>query len=197
MRASMMCSTQRLRACGSLLLSFILLSGCAYMHHNLREVDERRLLRSGQMPAGAIERVIEREGVGVVVNLRGANPGEAWYDEEVAACQAAGAAHVDLRWSMKCIPEPESLERLVAILDEGPHPVLVHCQGGVHRAGVASACYVLLQGGSVDDAREQFTLFFNDAPIGRLLDLYAGSALPFRAWVREEYPGIYAREERR
>ena len=69
--------------------------------------------------------------------------------------------------------------------------MLVHCHGGVHRAAVAAACYRLMQGESVDAARGELGLFFNHAPIGQLLDLYAESGLPFEQWAFEHYPTQY------
>ena len=48
-----------------------------------------------------------------------------------------------------------------------------------------------MRGDSVEDARKEFGLFFIDAPIGELLDLYDGSK-PFEKWAREDYPRIYA-----
>ena len=90
------------------------------------------------------------------------------------------------------MPEPEALAWLVGLYESGDTPILVHCQGGTHRSGVAAAVYVLLQGGTVEDAREQFNQFFNDAPIGELLTLYEGSDAPFDQWIVESYPELYA-----
>ena len=100
--------------------------------------------------------------------------------------------HYDLPWSKEKLPDPESLAQFVAWCQTAEKPILVHCQGGTHRSGVASAVYLLLQGKSVDEARKQFGPFFDNAPIGALLDLYDGSK-PFAEWVVSDYPRLYAK----
>ena len=165
--------------------------GCAYLNHNLRAVEPGVFYRSGQMPANALERTLHRHDIDTVVNLRGPS-GERWYALEREVCTAAGAAHVDFDWSSQRLPEPESLAEYVALLEAQDGPMLVHCQGGTHRSGIAAAVYVLLHGGTVDDARKQLDIFFGNAPIGQLLDLYEGSERPFAEWISEDYPALYA-----
>jgi len=52
----------------------------------------------------------------------------------------------------------------------------------------------LWRGESVESAREELGIFFNNAPIGELLDLYEDEEAPFDEWVMETYPSIYRRE---
>ncbi len=179
----------------SLLAILSLTSGCAYLDYNFRTVEKGEYYRSGQMPSSALAGKIRWYELDTVVCLRGSNPDEGWYRREKAVCESRGVTHIDLDWSMKHLPPPESLIQLLAIIREGTGPILVHCQGGTHRAGVASAVYMLSQGASVEEARRQFGLFFSDAPIGRLLDLYEGSSLSFEEWVTTEYPEAYEQVE--
>lgn len=166
--------------------------GCAYLNGNFRAVDEGRLYRSGQLHAEALERRMEQHDIAAVISLRSPSPDEAWYHEEVAVCDALGVPHYSLGWSMGHLPAPESLQRYVDLLREADGPVLVHCQGGVHRSSIASAVYVLMQTDDVEAARAQLAKGFDDAPIGRLLDLYAAHQEPFDGWVRDTYPALYA-----
>ena len=165
--------------------------GCAHLADNFQVVEQGRFYRSGQMSDRELGAAFRKYDIRTVLNLRGVHPEEAWYRQEVAACAAGGVAHVDLAWSKNHLPEPASLARFVALCSQAETPILVHCQGGTHRTGVASACYVIDRGGSVDAARDQLGILFGNAPIGRLLDLYEGSALPFSQWVEEVYPGLY------
>lgn len=166
-----------------------------FVNHNWRTVEEGAFYGSRQMSGAAFESTIRDYGIRTVVNLRGAHPGEAWYDEEVAACARAGAAHADFAWSRNSLPEPESLAAFVALLETGEKPFLVHCQGGTHRTGAAAACYELWRGKSTATARKQFGPMFKDAPIGKIVDLYEGSGMPFAQWVHEIYPARYAEFE--
>ena len=170
----------------------IAMPGCAYLNGNFRAVEEGRLYRSGQLNPAALERRIEEHSIREVVSLRNPDPGEWWYVMEIRVCEDLGVTRYDIPWSMRRLPEPQSLERLIGIFMRAAGPQLVHCQGGVHRSAVASAIYLLLHGASLEQARGQLGLFFNDAPIGQLLDLYEGSEKPFRQWVVEDYPHLYA-----
>lgn len=159
--------------------------------YNFRTVDEGAFYGSRQMGGFALEKAIHKRGIRTVINLRGENPGSDWYDEEAATCAQAGVKLVNLGWSQGSLPEPDSLARFVEVVESGEGPFLAHCAGGTHRTGVAAAVYLLLKGADVPTARKQFRIGFNDAPIGQLLDLYEGSAIPFRQWILEVYPGVY------
>lgn len=164
---------------------------CSVLRSNLQVVEPGQFYRSGQMGGVELEAAARWYGIKNVVNLRGVDPGDVlWYQRELAACERVGAVHHDLSWSMRKLPTPESLVQLIEWIKTGPRPMLVHCQAGVHRAAIASAVYRLLRGDSVAQAREEIGLFFNDAPIGGLLDLYDESK-SFEQWVHEDYPALY------
>lgn len=177
---------------GVLALVWCAASGCVLINDNLRTVERGQFYRSGQMDKATLARTIARHDVKTVINFRGANPEEAWYRDEVAVCHTMGVTHHDFKWSKNRLPEPESLAEYVRVVMTAERPILAHCQGGTHRSGVGAACYVLLETGDTEEARKQIDiLFFNDAPIGRLLDLYQGSPKPFAQWVVEDYPALY------
>ena len=166
-------------------------TGCAYLHGNFQEVAPAAVYRSGQLHPDALEHKLEQHNIRTVVNLRAPGPGERWYEDELTVCAAENAAHVSLGWSMHALPTPESLLQLINLYKTAPGPILIHCHGGVHRAAIGAAVYVLLQGGSVDTARQQIGPHFNNAAIGQLLDLYEADGGDFELWVRETYPKVY------
>ncbi len=171
-----------------------IIAGCIVINGNFHALAGGEVYRSGQLNPTMLEWRVKQHTIRTVVSLRKPNPDEEWYQSEMALCKKLGVEHFDLSWSKNHLPKPASLAELIRIYDEGPKPMLVHCQGGTHRSGVASAVFVLLDGGTVEDAREQFGMFFNDAPIGRLIDLYEETGGPFRDWARDIYPGVYGRE---
>ena len=160
--------------------------------YNFRTVEKGVFYGSRQMGGQALESTIRKRGIRTVINLRGENPDSDWYNEEAETCARLGTTLVNLGWSQGSLPEPASLARFVQVVETGEGPFLAHCAGGTHRTGVAAAVYLLLKGASVETARKQFRVGFNDAPIGEILDLYEQSNLPFRQWVTEVYPGLYA-----
>ena len=178
-------------SCACLVLLAVLAQGCHYLDYNYRAVEDGAFYRSGQMPARRLDQAITKDGIGTVINLRGETPDEDWYAAELAVCDERNVAHHDLDWTKSALPEPDSLAQLLEWYRTETPAILVHCQGGTHRSGIASACYLLEKGEDLETARGQLDIFFNDAPIGQLLDLYEGSTLPFGEWVITEYPSAY------
>jgi protein tyrosine phosphatase (PTP) superfamily phosphohydrolase (DUF442 family) len=172
------------------LLCFAL--GCPVLLDNFRAVEPGKFYRAAQMEAPVLARILDRYGIAIVINLRGTDDSEAWYLDELEVCRNAGVDHYDLRWSKNRLPKPESLAQFVDICENADGPILTHCQAGVDRTGAASAFYVLLRGGTIEEARRQFGVLYFDSYVGHVVDLYEGSTLSFAEWVRTVYPGIYA-----
>ena len=176
-----------------LTLTATALSGCSFLHGNFHEVEPGAVYRSAQLSDEGLERKMTRYGIRTVISFRNPDPEDVWYAEELAVCDKLDARHVSLAWSKEKLPAPESLAQLLDTINTADGPVLVHCQGGTHRSAVGAAAHLLSKGASPDEAREQFKLFFNDAPIGTLIDLYESSGeTDFQRWVTETYPAAYA-----
>lgn len=129
------------------------------VRHNFGTPEPGRLYRSGQMPAGSLAEAVRAHGIKTVLNLRGANPGRAWYRGEFAASRGAGATQVDLSMSSCEWLSRDQLRTLIGVLDTSEYPMLVHCQFGSERTGLACAVATLLRpGATLDDARSAFSL---------------------------------------
>jgi protein tyrosine phosphatase (PTP) superfamily phosphohydrolase (DUF442 family) len=110
---------------------------------NVHTVIPGVLYRSGQLSRDGFEHVIARFHIHTVINLRGADPGRVWYENELAAARAVGARHVDLPMSATHMPSRAKLRELHAVLAHAAPPVLIHCQGGADRSGLVAALYEL------------------------------------------------------
>jgi protein tyrosine phosphatase (PTP) superfamily phosphohydrolase (DUF442 family) len=113
------------------------------MTGNIHTVVPGLLYRSAELSHLGFEQVITRYHIKTVINLRGADPGQPWYENEVAATNATGARHVDLRMSATRVPGPMKLEEIHAALVHAAPPILIHCQGGADRSGLVAALYEL------------------------------------------------------
>jgi len=111
-------------------------------NNNFNEVRPGELYRSAQPSAREIAAYVGRYKIKTIVNLRGANAGTSWYDSEVAASRSLGVTHIDFAMSAKRELTQARAEALVRILREAPKPVLIHCQSGADRSGLASALYL-------------------------------------------------------
>ena len=141
---------------GAFLLALLMLAvgwfGGLYASGNYHEVIAGEYYRSGQLSAEELADRMSRDGIRSVVNLRGPQSGKPWYDAELAATQAAGVAHYDIALrSSKSMDEAQAAQ-LMAILKEAPKPVLVHCEGGADRTGLATALYLAANGRALDKA---------------------------------------------
>ena len=167
------------------------LQGCAIFNGNFKAVEADQLYRSGQLNARQLERQILRHGIKTIISLRKPAPDEKWFYNETRICDEYNVARFDLPWSHSTIPKPESVALLVKLLEEQSKPILVHCQGGVHRTGIASAIYQLNNEVPKEVASKEVGLFFMKAPIGDFLDLYPTEDSDFGNWVIVSYPSIY------
>jgi protein tyrosine phosphatase (PTP) superfamily phosphohydrolase (DUF442 family) len=166
--------------------------------YNFGEVQRGRIYRSGQMPASALARTIRDHQIKTVLNLRGANK-DSWYEAERTTTVQAGATQVDIPMSSCIWMSRAQLRTLIETFDSAEYPILVHCQWGAERTGLASAFAELLRpGGTLADARRQFSLRYlflrvNDGKImAEHLDQYerwletnglTHSPATFRRWV--------------
>jgi protein tyrosine/serine phosphatase len=100
------------------------------------------LYRSAQPSATQTARYEKSYGIRTIVNLRGENVGKPWYDAEIAEARKLGIAHVDFRMSAKRELSQAQAADLIGILARAQKPILVHCQAGADRSGLASALYV-------------------------------------------------------
>jgi protein tyrosine/serine phosphatase len=89
------------------------------------------------------QQTILRFHIHTVINLRGADPRQPWYEDELAAARVSGAQHIDLRMSATHMPSPATLDELRAILNHATLPILIHCQSGADRSGLVAALYEL------------------------------------------------------
>lgn len=130
---------------------------------NFHTVVPRQLYRSGQMSARSLTRVIQRHGIKSVVNLRGPG-GDEWYRAETNATALLRVPHLDLNLSARHELSEAEATKLIATLHSAPKPVLVHCDGGADRSGLASALYLYDSGLSAAEASRQLTVFYGHFP---------------------------------
>lgn len=123
---------------GALLVAYLLVG---YLGGNVAPVIEGEVWRAGQLSGPQLQRLIDAEGIRSVINLRGENTGSGWYDAEVAAAAAAGARHFDFRMSSRRMFDRAQADALLALMRDAPKPLLIHCEGGADRSGLAAALY--------------------------------------------------------
>jgi len=132
---------------------------------NFHAVKEGAFYRSAQLGKDELSGVIRDHKIRSVLNLRGAHPGQAWYDGEVTVSQALGVAHYDYGLSAHRIVTSRQIGEVLDIIRDAPKPLLVHCKSGADRAGLVSALYRFAgEGASAEQADRQLSVIYGHFP---------------------------------
>lgn len=108
---------------------------------NIHVVEDGVVYRSAQLNGQKLAKVVDTYGIKSVINLRGANRGLWWYDNETEVTAAHGASHFDVRMSALRDTDDATVTQLMEILRTAPRPLLIHCESGSDRTGLAAALY--------------------------------------------------------
>jgi protein tyrosine/serine phosphatase len=162
---------------------------------NFHVLDPGRAYRSAQPDDETLRGVIAQYGIRTVVNLRGTNPGDAWYDTEAAVCQELGVTLSDHALSAQHLPSPELLGGVLDTLQTAEYPILIHCMSGADRTGAVSAIYrMLMAGDSREAALAQLSpLYLHLRAYAPCMDTLAELYQPGTDWLMQyagEYEGL-------
>ena len=132
---------------------------------NFHAVSEGTFYRSAQLSKKELQSAIREHNIRSVLNLRGAHPGQAWYDEELAMSRSLGVAHYDYALSSHRFVTRQQIGEVLDIVREAPKPLLVHCKSGADRTGLVSALYRFAgEGASADQADREPCLVYGHFP---------------------------------
>jgi protein tyrosine/serine phosphatase len=139
---------RHLRRAGIGLFGAVVL-GCGYLGGiqltgNLSAVRPGELYRSAQPTPAQIDGYVQKYGIRTIINLRGANEGRSWYDEEVKESDRLKLVHVDFSMSARHELTQAQAMALIALMEKADKPLLIHCKDGADRAGLASALYLAI-----------------------------------------------------
>lgn len=162
---------------------------------NLAAVLPGRVYRCNHPTPGRLRRLVRRHGIKTLINLRGpTGNGSDALSRETA--HALGLAFHDMSLESRGAPQRDRILRLHGIYRSMQTPALVHCKSGADRAGLASALFVLFDGGTAAEALRQLSLRFGHIRQARtgILDAFVlryqregEGRKPFLDWVREDY----------
>lgn len=160
-----------------LLLSALPLAGCGVTEVVDRDEEGQPILiRSPQPDEDDLCELHQEHGIKTVLNLRGgSNPDRSWYQEERRGVEAIGAEWVHLGISGSRPPLPEELEAFFSLVEDRERwPILLHCQGGIHRTGALVALY-----------RMQYEGWPNERAVAEMEDRYFNWTTRDRSALKE------------
>jgi len=118
--------------------------GALQLTGNFNTVIKGELYRSGQISSQQLKDYVAEYGIKTIVNLRGDNHGDDWYETEVAQSRDLSIDHVDFGISARRELTAERAAQLIAILRTAQKPILIHCKAGADRSGLVSALYLAI-----------------------------------------------------
>ncbi|MDE1995619.1 MAG: dual specificity protein phosphatase family protein [Rhizobiaceae bacterium] len=166
--------SRRLRRFGRVALlalsPFAIVAGGFYAHMfwttNFHQVIPGEVYRSSQPSAATIAELQKQYGIKTIINLRGDNSGRGWYDSEVAQAKELDITHIDFKMSSSRELTQQQAAQLVEIMRDAPKPLLIHCQAGADRTGLASALYLaaIAKTGEAE-AESQMSIVYGHLPL--------------------------------
>jgi undecaprenyl-diphosphatase len=152
----------------ALLTSAVLLLGGAYgiiqYGGNFHAVEPGTIYRSAQLDAADLTHRLQDNGIRSILNLRGADPGEAWYEDERSVALALGVRHIDCRLSATKPLTADQMHEVLQLIEKAPKPLLIHCQGGADRTGLVSALYLASRGESTQRVADALSVRYGHFP---------------------------------
>ena len=179
-------------------------------YENLHPVIEGQIYRSAQPTAAGLQHAIDSIGLRTVLNLKGSAPDDNLESGILAISKQADLNLRFVRLSARRWPSPQEVEQLIDAIDTSPRPLLIHCQGGTDRSGLASAIALLLGTDDLTAAEAQFALRYGypgeslGSDLPGFLTAYRAwlaardephSASRFRDWVATDYIAYYYEAE--
>jgi protein tyrosine phosphatase (PTP) superfamily phosphohydrolase (DUF442 family) len=139
--------------------------GAVQYQGNFHTVEQGAFYRSAQLSKAELQTAIREHRIKAILNLRGAHPGEPWYDDEVAVSKALGVAHYSYGLSAHRVVSDQQIADLLGIVRDAPKPLLVHCKSGADRTGLVSALYrYAVEGADTEEADGQLSLVYGHFP---------------------------------
>ncbi len=142
---------------------------------NFHPITPGEAYRSAQLDQENLEYYIHKFNIRSVINLRGKNVGKPWYDTETTTCRRLDVRHYDIDLSSEKAPSFLDIEELLEFFKSAPYPVLIHCQGGADRSGLAAAIWkIVIDASPKAAAREQLSIRYGHMPFGptQVLDAF-------------------------
>jgi len=131
---------------------------------NFHAIEPGQVYRSAQVDKDELATQIQKVGVKSILNLRGGSVSAKWYAEELATAQSLGVAYFQFPLSAGVALSGDQMQKVLALIEQAPKPILIHCNAGADRTGLVAAIYLANQGASMERVQEALSLRYGHFP---------------------------------
>jgi protein tyrosine phosphatase (PTP) superfamily phosphohydrolase (DUF442 family) len=110
---------------------------------NFHVVEEGKFYRSAQPTTEEFKETIKKYGIKTVINLRGRQPGETWFEDETKTLGDLRIKMVNIGFSTEHVQRREEWLEYLDTLKTAERPIWIHCRSGADRTSEASAVYAI------------------------------------------------------
>lgn len=144
-----------------------------FVGFNFHPVASGKCYRSGQPTPEFLEDTQRTYGIKSIVNLRGDNPDDLWFQQEDAAAKRLGLILYDAGLGGRDQAPEVDFAKFIQAMKDAPEPILIHCANGNDRTGFGAAVYLLMRtDSSMAQARKHLSLRYGHIPVGKTLCLH-------------------------
>lgn len=178
-----------------------------FVRLNLHQIQGTQVYRSAQPDDDLLRRLVQEDGLKSILKLNSRNSSSRSGREEEVAAQLR-LKMVYLPMAMHRLPSRQEMINLLNAIESTPRPMLIHCNAGADRTGLAAAMVAMQQGESFDQAvKQQLSAYYLhigvrgedvDEILGQYRNDCAAAGVPtggwteFKQYLLESYrPGFY------
>jgi protein tyrosine phosphatase (PTP) superfamily phosphohydrolase (DUF442 family) len=145
--------------------------------------------RSSQPTMWQLRRVVKKYGIRTIINLKGANPGSAYWAFEREQCEKLGITLIDVEIKSRGTPGAEDLRRAKDLFASIEYPMWMHCKAGADRTGIYATLFQHFHQNIPIEHTNQLRLW----PFGHIRQSKAGKIdnyLKIYMAYRKKYPDV-------
>lgn len=167
--------------------------------NNFHEVEPGVLYRSAALSASRLAKKIRTHNIKTVINLRGAHPHKKWWRKENELLTRLSIRFYNIALDGRKLPPPEAITLLLKTFKTAPQPLLIHCQAGAERTGLAIALWHITQRGmtkkeALRSLSDDFGHFSSLFPLMRFfIKILPDDPAKIQPWLISSYPADYRR----
>ncbi len=134
---------------------------------NFHTVKENELYRSAAMDMDELEYFLPQYNIKTIINLRGKPRNDYHVTDEIKIVNRLNLEYYELDFASTKAPSKTDIEMLLSAFEKAKKPILIHCEAGSDRTGLACAIWKLcVEKDSKENSFRQLSIMYGHIPFG-------------------------------